>query len=90
MNVGDLVKIATEASRCSSLAADGAIGIIVNETETSWPHVDDGEPIDNAFPELFFNVYNFSEGTVLVYNSFEMKILNKAPAQTSNTKEGYR
>ena len=90
MNVGDLVKIATEATRQEGLFWRGEdIGIIIHEMETAWAYVDEGEPIDSTFPELFFNVYNFSEKTVLVYNSFEMKVLNKAPYETSNRKEEF-
>ena len=90
MNIGDLVKIATEATRPQKgLFVGEDIGIIVYEMETSWVHVDEGEPIDSAFPELFFNVYNFSEKAVLVYNSFEMKVLNKAPYKASNGKEEF-
>ena len=90
MNVGELVKIATEATRQEGLFWRGEdIGIIIHEMETAWAYVDEGEPIDSTFPELFFNVYNFSEKTVLVYNSFEMKVLNKAPCETSNRKEEF-
>jgi hypothetical protein len=90
MNVGDLVKIATEATQPKKgLFVGENIGIIIHEMETSWVHIDEGEPIDSAFPELFFNVYNFSEKAVLVYNSFEMKVLNKAPSETSNRKEEF-
>ena len=90
MNIGDLVKIATEATRPQKgLFVGEDIGIIIYEMETSWVHMDEGEPIDSAFPELFFNVYNFSEKAVLVYNSFEMKVLNKAPYKTSNGKEEF-
>jgi len=90
MNIGDLVKIATETTRPQKgLFVGEDIGIIIYEMETSWVHVDEGDPIDSAFPELFFNVYNFSEKAVLVYNSFEMKVLNKAPYKTSNGKEEF-
>jgi hypothetical protein len=88
MNIGDLVKISAEAgSGRRRQCMDGPVGIIVQEMETSWSYVDTGAPIDSSFPELFFSVYNFAEKTVLVYNSFEMKILNKAASQTSKIRE---
>ena len=89
MNVGDLVKIAVEASRPRELFMNQDIGIIIHEMETTWAYIDEGASIDSSFPELFFNVYNFSERAVLVYNSFEMKVLNKAPKDTSNKKEEF-
>ena len=90
MNVGDLVKIATEATRPKKgLFVGEDIGIIIHEMETSWAFMDEGAPLDNSFPQLFFNVYNFSERAVLVYSSFEMKVLNKAPRDTSNRKEEF-
>jgi|TARA_R110000824_G_scaffold89985_1_gene220224 hypothetical protein len=87
MNIGDLVKISAEAGSGGRLFLSGDIGIIIQEMETSWSYVDEGAPIDSSFPELFFSVYNFAEKAVLIYNSFEMKILNKAALQTSKGRE---
>ena len=87
MNVGDLVRIVSETHHPSVCNKLGNMGIIINEMETSWAYVEEGAPIDTSFPELFFGVYNFSEKSVLVYNSFEMKILNKAPLETSKVRE---
>ena len=87
MNVGDLVRINPEWT-----APKNNLGIIVQEYQSSHPAVDNlsyRNTPSGHLPELYYHVYNFQEKQILVYNSFEMKIINKAPRHTSYNAEEY-
>jgi hypothetical protein len=80
MNIGDLVRIA-QFSDCVN--APTTMGIIVEEHELCFHALSDGTEIDKSFPELHYQVYDFNQGEVLLYHSFELKILNKMSPGTS-------
>jgi len=87
VNIGDLVRIIPEWG-----VSKNNLGIIVHEYHRLFPTTENMNfcsPPNQPLPELYYHVYNFHERQVMVYNSFEMKIINKAPHQTSYTTEGY-
>ena len=81
MNIGDLVRIAQSAD---CVNAPTTMGIIVEEHKLCFHALSDGTEIDKSFPELHYQVYDFNQGEVLLYHSFELKILNKMSVGTSH------
>jgi len=98
MNIGDLVRIRAEASDVGDYCDFSAnrpvsevdrFGIIVEEHQIMHHPIGDGGEVRRSYPYLYYAVYDFSWKGIFVYNSYEIRILNKAHCDTSYIKEGY-
>jgi hypothetical protein len=87
MNVGDLVRI-VQTPPC--VDAPAQLGIIVEEHDLFLHPLPEDSDVEKIFPELHYHVYDFSQKAILLYHSFELKILNKMSNRSSYNREEYR
>ena len=99
MNVGDLVRIRAAASDSDEYRTfpvkrmqteNDRLGIIIEEHQMIHHPIGDGGEVVRSYPHLYYAVYDFMWKGIFVYQSYEIRILNKAARGTSHIREEYQ